>query len=46
LLHDSKIRSEYLGCNIGSSADFQDLSPRGFHNHSPTIFTIIHPPFS
>jgi hypothetical protein len=27
-------------------ADFQDLSPRGFHNHSPTIFMIMHPPFS
>jgi hypothetical protein len=28
------------------TADFQDLSPRGFHNHSPTIFMIMHPPFS
>jgi len=28
------------------SADFQDLSPRRFHNHSPIIFMIMHPPFS
>jgi hypothetical protein len=27
-------------------ADFQDLSPRGFHHHSPAIFMIMHPPFS
>src|SRR5215470_13058736 len=27
-------------------ADFQDLSPRRFHHHSPIVFMIIHPPGS
>jgi hypothetical protein len=30
----------------GLVADFQDLSPRRFHNHSPIVFMIMHPPFS
>jgi hypothetical protein len=28
------------------AADFQHLSPRRFHHHAPTIFIIMHPPFS